>query len=310
VPTNRAEVDVLNAGVVNAAGRTESHSCAVCGAPTRGRKDFLVCSRCGHGDGSAGIASGVVVNEDPERIPTGRPTLLQREQLHLVAPLLRPGTQLIDVGCSNGGFLFAARRAFELGPASYGVEVSPPNIEAAQRAGLRVEHAIQEVVPGAVVTFWHSAEHFPVPRLVELLETLRERSGSRVTILVSVPNGASVQWLVTRRRWTYYDPGAHYSQFTPGSLDQLMAAAGYAPIRRRHSPVYGTFGAIQSSINLLRPRNELYIALKRGQGKLSKGTLAATGLAAIVTSPVMGALAMAEVSTSRCSVLTVEYRPR
>jgi len=307
--TDRAEVAVPNA-VVMPAGQTAARACAVCGASTRSRAGLVVCTRCGHADGSADIATGVVVNEDPNRVPAGRPTLLQREQLHLVSPLVRPGTQLIDVGCSNGGFLFAARHAFDLAPASYGVEVSRPNLEAAEHAGLRVEPALAEVESGAVVTFWHSAEHFPVPQLVELLREVRERSASRVTVLIAVPNGASLQWLVTRRRWTYYDPGAHYSQFTPRSLGETVAAAGYAVARRRRSPVYGAFGAIQSSINLLRPRNELYNALKRGEGRLSAGALAATGFAAVLTSPLMAALATAEVSTSRSSVLTVECRPR
>jgi len=271
---------------------------------------LLVCSRCGHADGTAEVESGVVVNEDPQHEPSGKPTVLQREQLHLVAPLLTKGTQLIDVGCSNGGFLLAAQHAFDLDPTSYGIEVSAPNMEVARRAGLRVEPKLGTVAPGAVVTFWQSAEHFPVNRLVELLKEVRERSAGRVTVLVSVPNGASLQWLVMRHRWTYYDPTAHYSQFTPQSLDEVMVAAGYQTVRRRHSPVYGGVGAMQSSINLLRPRNELYGALKRGEGRLSPGALAATGLAAIVTSPVMAALAAGEVTTHRCAVLTVECRPR
>ena len=230
--------------------------------------------------------------------------------MHLVAPLLTSGIQLIDVGCSNGGFLLAAQQKFDLDPGSYGIEVSTPNIEVTRRAGLRVEPQLGEVAPGAVVTFWHSAEHFPIPALIELLRQIRERSASRVTVLVSVPNGASLQWALTKHRWTYYDPGAHFSQFTPRSLEEVMATAGYETVRRRHSPVYGSFGAIQSSINLLRPRNELYGALKRGERGLSPAALAANGLAAIVTAPVMATLAVGEVATRRCAVLTVECRPR
>jgi hypothetical protein len=224
--------------------------------------------------------------------------------------LLDRGSQLVDLGCSNGGFLVAARSAFGLGPSSYGVEVSEPNVEAARRAGLRVERELCEVEPRAVVTFWHSAEHFPVRRLIELIGEIRERSSARATLLVSVPNGASAQWRVTRRRWAYYDESAHYSQFTPDSLVRVLDAGGWRAEQWHRSPVYGLFGAVQSSINLLRPRNELYDALKRGEQMPSVGALTLNGLAAAVSSPLAVGLSAFEMSTRACAVLTVVARAR
>jgi hypothetical protein len=256
------------------------------------------------------IPSGVVVNEDPRARPSRRPTAQQREQLRILAPLLRSERTLIDVGCSNGSFLRHAVDGAGAGATSYGVEVSEPNAAAARRAGVRVESTLQDVPRDSVVTFWHSAEHLPIALLVDLVDQVRERSNATATILICVPNGASAQYRVLGDRWTYYDPQAHVSQFTPDSLRILMRRADWEPIMRFSTPVYGAFGAVQSSVNLLRPHNELYEYLKRRSVRLGPRAMAANGAAAVLTLPVAAALALAETSRRRAAVLTSAFRVR
>jgi len=268
----------------------------------------LVCATCGHDDGTRRVATGEVVNQDPSKPTSGKPNLLHREQLRLARRLVRPGAQVVDVGCSSGAFLWHACRELPISQTSYGIEISAPNAEVARQAGLRVEASLAEIEPRALVTFWQSAEHFPVPDLVELLVAIRERAAD-VSLLISVPNVDSVQWRMLRDRWTYADPDAHYSQFSRDSLRRVLRRAGWRDTAWRRSPVYGLFGALQSSLNLLRPRNELYQVLKRGEGSLSTRMLVGNGVAAVVTAPVTAGLAVFEVSPRRGGVLTVECQP-
>lgn len=267
------------------------------------------CRDCGHGDASHSVRTGEVVNQDPERPPPPRPSLLHRDQLRIVAPFVHAGSPLIDIGCSSGTFLRHAVDVLDVSPLSYGVEISEPNRLAAQRAGVTVERAVTVVPSGAVVTMWHSAEHFPLAELTVVLTDLRERSDETVRLIVSVPNGASVQWKLFKDRWTYYDPGAHFSQFSPRSLDMVVGRAGWRAVATARTPVYGGFGAVQSSINLVRPHNELYLALKRGQGQLSSGQKAKSIGAAILTAPVALTVALAEIVPRRASVLTQVFAP-
>ncbi len=268
------------------------------------------CRACGHGDASASVRTGEVVNQDPERPPPARPSLLHRDQLRIVAPFVRSGSPIIDIGCSSGTFLRHALDTLDAAPQSYGVEISEPNRLAAERAGVTVEREVTDVPSGAVVTMWHSAEHFPLPTLVAVLGDLRSRSDDTVRLIVSVPNGASAQWKLFRSRWTYYDAGAHFSQFSPKSLDIVVGQAGWRPVATARTPVYGAFGAIQSSINLVRPHNELYLALKRGQSRLSPRQKALSIGAAILTSPVAAAVGLAEIPPRRASVITRVFAPR
>ncbi len=269
----------------------------------------IECRDCGHGDSSHAVRSGEVVNQDPDRDPPSRPGLLHRDQLRIIAPLLRRGGPLIDIGCSSGTLLRHALDHIGAPASSYGTEISEPNRRAAARAGVRVEQELAEVGAGAVVTMWHSAEHFPLPTLRTLLSDLRSRSDDDVRLVVSVPNGASLQWKLFRSRWTYFDPGAHFSQFTPRSLDHLVGECGWRRSASPRTPVYGAFGAIQSSINLLRPHNELYLALKRGEGRVPPSRLALSLGAAVLTSPVALAASTTELVGRRASVVTAVFAP-
>jgi hypothetical protein len=288
-------------------------ACGACGSPASSmhqRAGFRECGECGFGERELDPGSGAVVNERAEvTAGTATPTMLHREQLRIAAHYVGRDTQLIDFGCSNGAFLFHARRALGVTDRSYGVEVSPPNVAAALRAGLRVEPSIADIEPHALVTLWHSAEHLPVAALVDLLIDIRQRAGDDSTLLISVPNGMSCQSRWLGRRWAYHDADSHFTLFSRSSLDAVASRAGWREDRAFRTPVYGAFGATQSALNVFRPHNELYRARKRGELQLNRRQVAATGLAALVAAPIAAGLLCFEVSTRFAAVLTVAFRP-
>lgn len=280
--------------------------CVVCGASERraGVAPVEVCASCGHGDASSAVGSGEVVNEAPDRA-ADRPTRLQRAQVAIARRCRAHPGPLVDVGCANGGFLRHAMASGTATADSYGIEISAVNADAARRRGLRVTESLAEVAPGALVTFWHSAEHVAVADLVALLTEIRERSRGAASVLVAVPNGDSVQARAFGARWAFHDPDAHVSVFSRESLGRVLDRGGFRPERWFRTPTYGTFAAAQSALNLVRPRNELYEAMQRRGDRLGPLAWSATAAAALAVAPVAALAGLPELAPRRASVLTV-----
>lgn len=103
----------------------------------------------------------------PDSRSVRRHAKVSRRRLHTLLSVLgrqAPGAKLLDVGCSSGAFLVAAR---ETGLDAEGVEISPEAAAAARRAGFRVFTGLLEdaAYPDA---------SFDAVTLIELLEHLRE----------------------------------------------------------------------------------------------------------------------------------------
>jgi glycosyltransferase involved in cell wall biosynthesis/2-polyprenyl-3-methyl-5-hydroxy-6-metoxy-1,4-benzoquinol methylase len=151
----------------------------------------------------------------------------------------RRGT-LLDVGCATGSFLRAAReRGFDV----KGIDLSEPSVKLArERFGLDV---VQGDFAGGlfpaesfdVVTMWASVEHLrrPMAYLREARRVLR-RGGK---LFVSVPNSAGIASRVLGKRYRYVCI-EHLSYFTPGTLENALALAGFGQVEtatRKFNPV-------------------------------------------------------------------------
>lgn len=285
-------------------------ACPVCGAADRSdveRTPYRRCSGCGHHDAGERIASGSVINH---ALAAEAPAVsaLEREQVRTLRGTGWTGAPVIDLGCGHGGFLHAVDVVAGLPVGSYGVEVTPESIEAARRwFGFELRSAVDAPSGPCVMTSWHSAEHIPMEVLRATLSTLRAEG---TTIVISVPNAGSLQWRWFGRRWTYYDEGAHRSQFTPESLHTLLRQQGYSPVARPRMFLYEAFGALQTMVNLVRPFNRLYETLKRGRGSAPKGALLLDVAAAAVFAVPAGILTLAGLAwRDRASCVTAVYRP-
>jgi SAM-dependent methyltransferase len=148
---------------------------------------------------------------------------------HLKAPGAR-GASLLDVGCSNGGFLALAR---DLGFRTTGVEPDPKAVEAGRAAGLGIlEGGLErpELKVGAFdhVTLSHVLEHLHDPRaaLARILDLLKP--GGRLWL--SQPNLKAAGFARYGRDWRGLEVPRHMTLWEPDGLKTLLAEVGYVGI--------------------------------------------------------------------------------
>lgn len=147
---------------------------------------------------------------------------------------------LLDVGCGDGGFLAAARRAgFDV----QGTEFSAYAATYIRRElGLRVDAGeLQELpLPTAAfrtVTLWHSLEHTRDP--LEVLHTAWRLLLPGGLLLVAVPNSQDLVFqaayrLLRGRAPHLFSPAdreLHLFGFTAASLRAILARAGFEGVR-------------------------------------------------------------------------------
>lgn len=255
---------------------TEAYDCPVCGEvavkPAPG--DYLRCTACGSSFPRNPPATGAVTNRAPTP-PSGRAGLLLRDQLRVGRKLGRERRRIIDIGGGNGAFLKAALRCGLADHDSFLVEIDPPSVAAAQAADLDVRDELSEVTPGALVTLWHSAEHIPPGNLSDMLKRASACAEPRrpVDLIVATPSSSAWLWKELGTDYCYFDPESHLVQYAPDALENLLRASGFEVVSRPWMPTYGTFGIMQSMINVNMPRNALYLETKRSGHRVSPSML-------------------------------------
>jgi SAM-dependent methyltransferase len=163
---------------------------------------------------------------------------------------------VLDVGCATGQFLAIAKAR---GWTVAGVEVSDFARErAGERTGETIHRSVGELPPGSydVVTLHHVLEHIEDP-IAFLRDEIRPRVGRR--LLVEVPNFSSLASRADGPRWRDLRPEQHVSHFSPESLEQCAAAAGFRVLR-----VYTLWGPLWSLRSSLETIRLLPFLLRRG----------------------------------------------
>ncbi len=160
-------------------------------------------------------------------------------------PAYRPHGRILDVGCGNGTWLM---KMAALGWEVAGVEPGLQAAQAAQAAGLAVQHGTLETVdyaPGSfdVVRIWHVLEHVPQP-----LATLRQayrllKPGGQ--LIIGVPNIGGWLARLAGPFWFDLDVPRHVWHWTPQPLAVLVERAGLRIERLRHG-YYGSYSALRS----------------------------------------------------------------
>jgi SAM-dependent methyltransferase len=183
-----------------------------------------------------------------------------RRRLSLLGPAR--GT-LLDVGAGRGRFVAAARDA---GWAATGIEPSERGVSAASSVyGVELARGGIDDATGAyeAVVLWHVLEHLDDPdAAVARLASLVAPGG---TLLIGVPNLASVQASIGRDRWFHLDVPRHRTHFTPAGLRALLERHGFAVEREQHALLeHNPFGLWQTLVNrFTRTPSWLFRALKR-----------------------------------------------
>jgi len=140
------------------------------------------------------------------------------------------GTNLLDIGCAQGFFLFSASKA---GYTAEGVEVSQDAAEYARREfGLNVEaEPFEEVAFGEahfdVVTLWQVLEHVPHP--LTMLKEVRRILRPGGLVVVSTPNIGGIPAKVLKKKW-WDIKRLHINQFATSTLTNVLRNAGFRNI--------------------------------------------------------------------------------
>lgn len=153
------------------------------------------------------------------------------DRLAALAGRRREELRLLDVGCSSGAFLEAARL---LQVPARGVEPAPSAAAGARAKGL-------DVVIGTLDAAGFEPDSFDAVTLFEVIEHLQDplslaRDVFRVLRpggiwLVGTANAASWTAALMGARWQYLDiasHGGHVSFFNPGSIGVLAARSGFS----------------------------------------------------------------------------------
>lgn len=133
-----------------------------------------------------------------------------------------PPGRLLDFGCGTGEFLNLCRSK---GWASHGLDPDGTAREIAdEKYGLTVQAPERiEAFPADhfdIITLWHVLEH--VSQLSATIEQLKRTLSPTGTLVVAVPNCASLDARVYGADWAAYDVPRHLSHFRPNDVRRLF----------------------------------------------------------------------------------------
>jgi len=165
------------------------------------------------------------------RAPTIRESYLRtaKSQVHLIQKYTS-GTNLLDIGCAQGFFLFSASKA---GYVTKGIEIARDAVAYARKEfGLDVEARLFEELRFPenhfdVVTLWYVLEHVPYPLMI--LKEVHRILKPGGLLVVSTPNIEGIPSKMLRKRW-WDIKRLHINQFTAKTLMDILQNAGFKNI--------------------------------------------------------------------------------
>lgn len=158
----------------------------------------------------------------------------ERHKLRLLRRSLPPPAAIVEAGAGQGRFVAAARAA---GYEVRGFEPSQRGVEVAMERGIELERADLDrvgIAPHSAdgIVVWHVLEHLDDPgAALERIGGWLRPGGS---LLVGVPNLASLQAAIGGARWLHLDLPRHRHHFTPAGLRILLSRRGFAVQREHH----------------------------------------------------------------------------
>lgn len=190
--------------------------------------------------------------------------LAERDRLRFVKHL-PAGSRVLEVGAGDGKLVAAMGAA---GFEARGIDPSPQACAAAAQLGAEVTNVgIDDATfaPGSfdAVVIWHALEHFDDP--AASLRRIRSWLVSGGSLIVAVPNLASVQARLGGDRWFHQDVPRHRVHMTPAGVGGLFARTGFDTVRTRHLLIeQNPLGMWQTLLNrLTAERDFAFRFLKR-----------------------------------------------
>ena len=169
------------------------------------------------------------------------------------------GTNLLDIGCAQGFFLFSASK---VGYTTKGIEISRDAAEYARgEFGLDVEAKPFEELRFAenhfdVVTLWQVLEHVPYPLMI--LKEVHRILKPGGLLVVSTPNIEGIPAKILSKRW-WDIKRLHINQFTTRTLTDILQNTGF---RNTSSASYRGFVSLSILLTMMLKYLGVYEQLK------------------------------------------------
>lgn len=166
-------------------------------------------------------------NIDDSRILKIPPFLSALFVNFVAVPHYREKGRLLDIGCGAGQKLLEFK---SLGWNVCGVELSDQAAAEGRKVGLDIVTTGMAEMPWpaasfSAITFYHSLEHLPSPRLaLHEAFTLLHPGGE---LLVVVPNFGCWERKLFGRNWNWLDVPIHFHHFTKKTLTKIVADSGF-----------------------------------------------------------------------------------
>jgi 2-polyprenyl-3-methyl-5-hydroxy-6-metoxy-1,4-benzoquinol methylase len=187
---------------------------------------------------SAGMYKTFVAAAEMKRLTAGK-------RFEDIRPQVRPGRWL-DVGCSNGVFVRAAR---ERGMDAEGIDLSRVATDSGRREGLPLHcSTLEDFDPGYrydTVTAFDILEHVLDP--LGFMRSIRRLLAPDGRVVLTLPDAASLSCRLMGPRWYFYIPEEHLHYFHPASLANLLRRAGFRIQRcaRAYKPLNFSYALTQ-----------------------------------------------------------------
>ena len=176
------------------------------------------------------------------------------------------GGSLLDIGCSTGRFVAAAKQA---GFEAQGVELNPDTAEIARGSGLNVTTGTLADVQAEqrsfdAITMWDIVEHVPDP--IGVLSRARELLSDEGWLWLTTPNidglfpQTSLRVANTVGKWPHPEPPYHLTQFSAQTITDALQRSGFDQVVIKHQciPLSYSFGSAMKM--LTDPRRLAYAA--------------------------------------------------
>lgn len=155
-------------------------------------------------------------------------------------PGLKPGHAL-ELGCASGSFMSYLESQ---GWSVEGVEPGAEAADCARTRGYRVQTCSVEDMapperPPALIVGWMVLEHMHDP--LRALRRIAQWSPTDARLVLSVPNADSLPAKIFGTEWYALHLPCHLWHFTPATLRQLLANAGWNLDRVLHQRVLGDY---------------------------------------------------------------------